>query len=115
MQAVGPTQLIVLLIAVAAIASASGFLGSVVVRRRTRRARGVFVLGFLCGVTAGVILRTRRRILYALGAVGHDVGVRPRRAGTRDDAYRFAARALTHAVTAGRNTARAHSIRGSRS
>ena len=115
MQAVGPTHLIVLLIAVAAIAAASGFLGSVVVRRRKRRARGIFALGFLCGVSAGAILRTRRRILYALGAVGHDVGVRPRRAGTRSDAYRLAARALTLAVTAGRDTARPHSIRGSRS
>jgi hypothetical protein len=40
MQAVGPTQLIVLLVAVAITAAASGFLGSVVVRRtRTRRWR----------------------------------------------------------------------------
>jgi hypothetical protein len=115
MEAVGPTQLIVLLIAVAAIAATSGFLGSVVVRRRKRRTRGIFVLGFLCGVTAGTILRTRRRILYALGAVGHGVGVRPRSAGTRGDAYRFAAHALTLAMTAGRDTARPHSIRGSRS
>ena len=106
MQAVGATHLIVLLIAVAAIGVASGFLGSILVRRRKRRARRIFVLGFLCGVTAGAILRTRRRTVYALGAFGHDVGVLPRRAGTRGDAYRFAARTLALAVTAGRGRRR---------
>jgi hypothetical protein len=102
MQAVGPTQLIVLLVTVAIVAAACGFLGSVVVRRRKRRARGVFVLGFLCGVTAGALLRTRRRIRHALG---QGVGVRPRRIETRGDAYRFAARALGLAVMAGRDAA----------
>ena len=91
MQAVGPTQLIVLLLAVAVGAAAAGFLASVVMRRRKRRARGVFVFGFLCGVTAGPLLRMRRRIRRALGP---GVGRRPRRAETRSDAYRLAARAL---------------------
>lgn len=100
MQAVGPTQLIVLLVAVAIVAATSGFLGSVVVRRRKRRARGVFVLGFLCGVTAGTFLRTRRRIRHALG---QGVGLRSRRVETRSDAYRFAARALALAATAGKS------------
>jgi hypothetical protein len=100
MQAVGPTQLIVLLVAVAITAAASGFLGSVVVRRRKRRARGVFALGFLCGVTAGALLRTRRRIRHALG---HGVGVRSRTVETRGDTYRLAARVLALAVTAGRD------------
>ncbi|MDT5118083.1 MAG: hypothetical protein QOE30_3822 [Mycobacterium sp.] len=98
MQAVGPTQLIVLLVAVAITAAACGFLGSVVVRRRKRRARGVFVLGFLCGVTAGALLRTRRHIRHALGR-----GVRSRTVETRGDAYRLAARTLALAVTAGRD------------
>jgi len=100
MQAVGPTQLIVLLVAVAITAAACGFLGSVVVRRRKRRARGVFALGFLCGVTAGALLRTRRRIRHALG---QGVGVRARTVETRGDAYRLAARVLALAVTAGRD------------
>lgn len=89
MQAVGPTQLIVLLVAVAVIAAACGFLGSALVRRRKRRARGVFVLGFLCGVTASTLVRTRRRVRHAL------------RIETRSDAYRLAARVL--ALTAGRS------------
>jgi len=98
MQAVGPTQLIMLLVAVAVVAAAAGFLASVVVRRNKRRTRGVFVLGFLCGVTAGALVRTRRRIRHALGPC---VGARPRRVETRGDAYRLAARAL--ALTAGRS------------
>ena len=88
MQAVGPTQLIALLVAVAIVAAASGFLGSVVVRRRKRRARGVFVLGFLCGMTAGPLLRMRRRI---------------RHVETHSDAYRLAARAVMLAMTAGKS------------
>jgi hypothetical protein len=96
MQAVGPMQLIMLLVAVAVVAAAAGFLASVVVRRNKRRTRGVFVLGFLCGVTAGTLVRTRRRIRRALG-----IGLRPRRVETRGDAHRLAARAL--ALTAGRS------------
>jgi cytochrome c biogenesis factor len=98
MQAVGPTQLIVLLVAVAVVAAASGFLGSVMLRRRKRRARGVFLFGFLCGVAASALLLTRRRIRHALGQV---VGIRPRKAETRSDAYRLATRVL--ALTAGRS------------
>jgi hypothetical protein len=104
MQAVGPMQLILLLVAVAMIAAACGFLGSLVVQRKKRRARGYFVLGFLCGVTASAILRVRRRSLHALGAVGQRVGVRPRE--TRGDAYRFAARALNLVLPAGRDAGR---------
>ena len=100
MQAVGPTQLIVLLLAVAIVAAASGFLGSVVMRRRKRRARGVFVLGFLCGVTAGPLLRMRRQIRHALG---QGVGRRPRRVETRSDAHRLAVRALALAATAAKS------------
>lgn len=100
MQAVGTTQLIVLVVVVAFVAAASGFLVSIVARRRRRRIRGVFALGFLCGVTAGTILRARRRIRHALG---HGVGVRSRRVETRGDAYRLAARALAMAATAGKS------------
>jgi uncharacterized membrane protein YbhN (UPF0104 family) len=99
MQAVGATHLVVLLVAVAVIAGASGFFGSVVLRRRKRRARGVFVLGFVCGVTAGAILRARRRIHRALGAGRQRTGVPAWRRGTRTDAYRLAARALTLAMS----------------
>lgn len=100
MQAVGTTQLIVLLVGVAIIAATTGFLASVVVRRRRRRARGVFVLGFLCGVTAGAVVRTRRRIRRALA---QGVGGRPRRIETRSDAYRFAAHALALAATSAKS------------
>jgi uncharacterized membrane protein len=98
MQAVEATHLVVLLVAVAVIAGAAGFLGSVVMRRKKRRARGVFVLGFVCGVTAGAILLARRRIHRALGAVRQRIGVSAPRRGARADAHRLAARALTLAV-----------------
>jgi hypothetical protein len=97
MQAVGPTHLILLLVAVAALSAAAGFLGSLVMQRKKRRARGYFVLGFLCGVTATAILRVRRRSLHVLGAIGQRVSIRP--AETRGGAYRFAARALSLAAT----------------
>lgn len=101
MQAVGPTQLILLLVAVAIIAAACGFLGSLIVQRKKRPVCGYFVVGFLCGVTATTIMRARRRSLRALGAVGQRIGVRPRE--TRGGAHRFAARALTLALPTGRS------------
>lgn len=112
MQAVGPTQLILLLVAVAIIAAACGFLGSLIVQRKKRRARGYFVLGFLCGATATTIMRARRRSLRPLAAVGQRIGLR--RPETRSDAYRFATRALTLALPAGRDAGRSRWIPGSR-
>jgi hypothetical protein len=55
------TQLVSLVLAVAAIGVAGGFIASAVVRRKKRRARAIFVLGFFCGLMAGSVLVARRR------------------------------------------------------
>jgi hypothetical protein len=60
MGSLGPIQVIGLLLAVSVIAAAGGYIASAVARRNKRRARLSFLLGFLSGVTAGVILRQRR-------------------------------------------------------
>ena len=95
MGSLGPTHLISLLLAVAIIAATCGFIASAVMRRNKRRARGFFLLGFLCGLMAGAILPRRRRGLNALGAVARCADVRPLRAGIRRGTGRFAAGALT--------------------
>ena len=99
MGSLGPTHLISLLLAVAIIAATCGFTASAVVRRNKRRARGFFLLGFFCGLTAGAILHGRRRGLNALGAVARCADVRPLRAGIRRGTARFTARALTFAAS----------------
>jgi hypothetical protein len=62
MGSLGPMHLLAVLLAVAIIAATSGFL---VARRTKRRARGIFAVGFFCGLTAGTVLR-RRHWLYIL-------------------------------------------------
>ncbi len=99
MGSLGPTHLISLLLAVAIIAATCGFIASAVVRSNKRRARRLFLLGFFCGLMAGVILRGRRRGLNALGAVARCTDVRPLRAGIRRGTGRFAARPLTIAAS----------------
>jgi peptidoglycan/LPS O-acetylase OafA/YrhL len=61
MGSLGPTQLIALLLVVAVIASIAGFIASAATGRNRRHARRFLVLGFFCGLTAGAILRGRRR------------------------------------------------------
>ncbi len=58
-----------LVVAVAAIAGTTGFLAAGVLQGQKRRARRFFVLGFVCGVTAGAVLKFRRRGLRAFGAL----------------------------------------------
>jgi uncharacterized membrane protein YjdF len=77
MGSVGPTQLIVLLLAVAFISATGGFVASAIARRNKRRARGFFLLGFVCGFIARPILRRRLRGLNMLGVVARLVDVRP--------------------------------------
>jgi hypothetical protein len=98
MGSLGPTHLIALLLAVAIVAAIGGFVASAFTRRNRRRARGPFLLGFFCGVTASAMLRGRRHALNALGALAGRKDVRPVRAGTRDT-VRFATRALTFATS----------------
>ena len=57
----GSLGLISLLLAVAIIAATCGYIGSAIARRNKRRARGYFILGFMCGSMAGTILRRTRR------------------------------------------------------
>jgi hypothetical protein len=99
MGSLGPTHLIALLLAVATIAAIGGFAASAVARRNKRRARGPFLLGFVCGLMAGAILRGRRHGLNVLGALAGRTDVRPLGAGMGRDTVRFAARALTFAAS----------------
>jgi hypothetical protein len=82
-------QLISLVLAVAAIGATGGFVASAVARRKKRRARGVFFLGFFCGLMAGSILLARRRGRKALGAVARGVDLRTLRASTGAGIGRF--------------------------
>jgi hypothetical protein len=72
----GTTQLISLLLVVAAGAALCGFVAPTAARRKRRRTRGIFLVGFFCGLVAGGVLR-----------------------GRRSDAGRLAARALSLAVS----------------
>ena len=54
-------QVIFLLVAVAAIAAVCGHAASVIARRKKQRARRYLTVGFLCGFTAGVIVRRNWR------------------------------------------------------
>ena len=56
MGSLGTTHLISLLLAVASIAATCGFIASAVARRRKRRARVFFIVGFFCGLMTGTIL-----------------------------------------------------------
>ena len=74
----GPAQLLALLLVVAILSATCGFIGSVVSRRNKRRARRVFLLGFVCGYVAGPVMRRRRRGLNALtSAVSQAVARQP--------------------------------------
>jgi len=74
-----------LLLAVAVVAAMAGFTASVLMRRNKRCERGHFVLGFVCGLTAGTVLRRRLRGLTAAGIARGTGG--------------FAVRALTDAAS----------------
>lgn len=95
----GPTHLILLLLAVAAVTGTAGFIASAVIRRNKRRARAIFLLGFASGLMAGAILRGRRRGLRTLGAVVRFSHVRPHRVPIRRGADRLTARARTLAAS----------------
>jgi hypothetical protein len=95
MQAVEPMHLLWLLAGVSVIAAMCTFVRAAVARRNKRRARGFFVLGFFCGLTAGVVLHRWRRGFNALAGVIRWVAVRRRRHGIRGGSDRIAARVLT--------------------
>lgn len=59
MGSLGATQFIFLLLAVALAGATVGFVASRVARRNKRRTRGVFLVGFLCGVMAVSVARRR--------------------------------------------------------
>lgn len=74
MGSLGTAQLISLLLAVATVAALFGFIASTVALRK-RRARRQFLLGFACGLLAGALVRSRRRVRNALGAVVRTVAL----------------------------------------
>ena len=102
MESLGPIRLIALLLAVAIIAATCGFIASTGVLRKRRGARGFFVLGVFCGLTAGAVLNGTRRGLNTLRAVARRADLRPMRAGIRPGTVRFAADALSFAASLGR-------------
>jgi hypothetical protein len=61
MGSLGTTQFIFLLAVVACAAALCGFVASMLVRRKKQRARRSFIVGFLFGFTAGVVVRRRWR------------------------------------------------------
>jgi hypothetical protein len=95
MGSLAPTHLIALL-AVAAVAAASGFIASTVIRKRRRRARGYLVVGFCCGLLAGAMLR-KWRGLNVVGAIMQRGGSRPLRAVI--PGIHFATRTATFAAS----------------
>jgi hypothetical protein len=99
MGSLGTTHLIALLLLVATIAAMGGYVASAVGRRNRRRARGPFILGLVCGLMAGAILRGRCHALNALGALAGRTDARPLGAGISRDTVRIAARALRFAAS----------------
>jgi hypothetical protein len=97
MQAAGLAYLVWLLAGLAVIAAAWTLRRSTVARRNKRRARGFFVLGFLCGVSTGVMLK-RRRAFHAIGPAFRRFANRRRWPEIRIGTEHFAARALAVAV-----------------
>ena len=98
MGSLGPTHLVSLLLVVVIIAATYGLFALAVARRKHRRARGLFLLGFFCGFMSCATLRGRCRGLEALGAVGRCAQVFALRAGLLCGTCRFAARMLTSHV-----------------
>ena len=64
--AVGTETLLPLLFAVATIGGAVGFLSAIALRRKRRRRRTIFALGFLCGAAAAAVYDVRRHGLRSL-------------------------------------------------
>ena len=78
-------QAIFLLVAVAAIAAVCGHAASAIARRKKQRARRYFTVGFLCGFTAGVVVRRNwREIAHVAGrtisSTSSRLGRQPQRA-----------------------------------
>jgi MFS family permease len=99
MGALGLMQLFSMLVGVAIVAALGGYLGSHIARRKERRARGIFLLGFVCGSMAGAILRDRRQRVKVLGAVARHRDLRPPAAEIWRSTYRFAARTVRIAAS----------------
>lgn len=96
---IAPMQVIPPLFAVAIVAAICGYMASAVARRKKRRARGVFLLGFFCGFTTIAILRGRRRGLKAFRAIVRGADVRPQWVGIRSGTGRFAVHTLALAAS----------------
>ena len=74
-------QLISLLVVVAAGAALCGYAASAIAERKKQRSERSFIVGLLCGFTAGVIVRRRWRDIGRLTARTLLSVVRPNRPG----------------------------------
>lgn len=96
-------QLISLVGAVAAIGATGGFIASAVTRRKKRRTRAIFMVGFFCGLLAGSVLAARRRGQNTFAAAARGIDQRGLRAGMGQRARcrlqpRFPGRGLVGAI-----------------
>jgi hypothetical protein len=76
MGSLGPIHLVVVILVVAAVAGTAGFVAALV-RTNRRRARGFFVLGFVCGMTTAAVRRHKRRVLRVLDSAALPIGRLP--------------------------------------
>jgi hypothetical protein len=60
-------QFIILLVTVSGTAALCGYTGSAIARRKKQRPQRSFIVGLLCGFTAGVMVRRRWRDIGRLG------------------------------------------------
>lgn len=81
MGSLGATQFICLLLAVALAGATGGFIASTAVRSNKRRTRGVFLVGFFCGVMAALVARRRKHGASRLAVRSLSSSVLPVRLG----------------------------------
>jgi hypothetical protein len=98
MGSLGTAHLISLLLGLVAVAALGGFAAATVAQRNKRRARAYFVVGLICGLLAGVVLR-RYRGVKAFATMARRVELHPRIVGISGSAGRLAADALAIAAS----------------
>jgi hypothetical protein len=88
MGSLGTTQCIFLLLVVACTAALCGFVASMLVRRKKQRSRRSFIVGFLFGFTAGVVVRRRWREIGRLAVRALNSAAAPSRLNRSPSQFR---------------------------